>query len=141
MEPTATNNGNFIPGASGYRVDDLVCISKKKRGDAGYDWYQYDHNGIVTICDGDRLSIKLADGSVEEYSTAKAAKDADFVYTITDGSETEYLKENREKADEKRSTARQYAKEASEIDAWRAEYLNSVSMSGRLRRFLQSFRN
>ena len=126
----------------GIQIHDILVVTKNQKtkedgSKRGYSWGLIEM-GVVVEVSPTSVVIKKANGETNAYDTKE--DDGDYFYTYGKGSEIEYqnkIDAEIEKAVESRKDAEKKVKALME---WRHDFEFSVSVLGRMARFIKAFK-
>lgn len=136
-------NSNFIPGVCGVSIHDVIVLHKKLRVEGeGHSWYQFDKLGVVTEIGEDRLKMVEPDGEFYEYELSKLTSDDEskYVYSVSKGSEIEYQNAIDESIADAKKKVERATEEVRRLEEWRSTFEYSISILGRMARFIKAFK-
>lgn len=125
----------------GVKLHDVVVFSKhQKTGDngekLGYSFYEKDQMGVVTQYGEKKIVAKAADGSDIVYCVDEVEKE--YYTTIGIGSEFEYEKEIKKEIAKKIKSRDGINEEIKDITDWLYDFKHSISLIGRIAKFIKN---
>jgi len=126
----------------GFQVHETVVLQKIQRtGDdgkkLGYSFYAKGTIGLISEISAESMVIIYPDRSEEKYIPSDI--DKDYYYVIARASEVEYQKAIDKELKTKTEQARKLVEKAEEIQEWSHEFKHSISLLGKLARFIKGF--
>jgi len=127
---------------TGIRIHDIIVRTQVQKTDEegnklGYLWNNKGIIGVVTEVSEDKLVIKKADTNYLTHDVNDVEKE--YYYTLSFGSEVEYRNEIERLISQNNKKVVALNEETSELNKWLIEFTQSISLLGKLSKFVRDF--
>lgn len=128
------------PADKDIAVHDVVLLELKAKDPKKESWRETKHTGVVTSVSDTTITIILPSMETYDYDSERSEYEDKYYTKISRSSEVEYELAIDKEIETKQRLVANYQAELNQALAWREKFQNSISILGRMARFIKSFK-